>query len=111
MYLSRANRGKTGGHFSYCLMDNHVHLLIKEGEEIGESIKRITVRYVHWYNEKDERTGHLFQNRFRREAVETEGYLISVSRYIHQNPVKAGMVNKVEDYQLIYRLNDDALRN
>ena len=73
----------------YCLMDNHVHLLIEENEEIGTSIKRITVGYVQWHNNKHERTGHLFQNRYLSEPVETDAYLLTVLRYIHQNPVKA----------------------
>jgi putative transposase len=85
--------------YGYCLMDNHVHMLIKENEEIGISIKRITVGYVWWHNKKYERTGHLFQNRFMSEPVETESYLITVLRYIHQNPVKARMVTKSENYQ------------
>lgn len=48
----------------YCLMDNHIHLLLKESEDIGTSMKRITVSYVGWNNRKYERTGHLFQNRY-----------------------------------------------
>ena len=84
--------------YAYCLMDNHVHLLIKEDEEIGKSIKRITVGYVGWHNKKYERTGHLFQNRFKSEPVETEDYLITVLRYIHQNPVKARMVKNPGEY-------------
>ncbi len=82
----------------YCLMDNHIHLLIGESEEIGISIKRITVGYVQWHNAKHERTGHLFQNRYRSEAVETESYLMNVLRYIHQNPVKAKMIELARDY-------------
>ena len=85
--------------YGYCLMDNHIHMLIKEDEEIGMSMKRITVGYVGWHNRKYERTGHLFQNRYMSEPVEKEGYLLIVLRYIHQNPVKAGIVNKVEDYK------------
>lgn len=84
--------------YGYCLMDNHIHLLVKEGEEVGESIKRITVGYVGWHNRRHERTGYLFQNRFLSEVVETESYLLTVLRYIHLNPVKAGMVKKAEDY-------------
>jgi putative transposase len=84
--------------YGYCLMDNHIHLLLKEIEEIGTVIKRITVGYVGWNNRKYERTGHLFQNRYLSETVETESYLLTVLRYIHQNPVKAGMVKSVKDY-------------
>jgi len=80
--------------YGYCLMDNHVHLLIEENEEIGTSVKRITVGYVQWHNNKYGRTGHLFQNRYNSEVVETESYLVTVLRYIHQNPVKANIVKE-----------------
>ena len=100
-FLDSLSKAKEKGNFElygYCLMDNHVHLLMKESEEIGTSIKRITVGYVGWHNKKYERTGHLFQNRFLSESVASDKYLLTVLRYIHQNPIKAYMVNKVEDY-------------
>lgn len=85
--------------YAYCLMTNHIHLLIKEEEEsISQTIKRISSSYVKWYNGKYERCGHLFQDRFKSEVVENEIYLLTVIRYIHQNPVKAYLVNKVEEY-------------
>ena len=85
--------------YAYCLMKNHVHLLIKEGEEdIGKSIQRVAVSYVRWHNDRYARVGHLFQNRFRSEPVNTEDYLLTVCRYIHQNPLKANMVKKISDY-------------
>jgi len=84
--------------YAYCLMDNHIHLLIEEREEIGKSIKRITVGYVQWHNNKYGRTGHLFLNRYKSEVVETESYLITVVRYIHQNPVKAKIVDQAGNY-------------
>lgn len=84
--------------YGYCLMDNHIHLLIEESEDIGTIIKRITVGYVQWHNNKYERIGHLFSNRYLSEPVESEKYLLSVLRYIHQNPVKAMLVKQVEDY-------------
>ena len=98
-YLFRAK--ELGGFklYAYCLMNNHVHLLIKEGEDLGKSIKRITVGYVQWHNKNYERTGHLFQNRYRSEAVEDYSYLVAVTRYIHQNPVKAGMIREIMDYK------------
>ncbi|MGE8203865.1 transposase [Heyndrickxia sp. NPDC080065] len=82
--------------YCYCFMDNHVHLLIKETEEpVSKAINRISVSYVYWYNNKYERCGHLFQNRFRSENVETQGSFLRVLRYIHQNPVKAGLSKHV----------------
>jgi len=85
--------------FAYCLMANHVHLLIKEEQaELGTIMKRIGVSFVYWYNQKYERCGNLFQDRFRSEAVEDEQYFLTVLRYIHQNPVKAGLVEELASY-------------
>jgi putative transposase len=84
--------------YGYCLMDNHVHLLIKETEEcVSLIIQRISASYVYWYNHKYERCGHLFQERFKSENVETISYFITVLRYIHQNPIKAGLAANVFD--------------
>lgn len=86
--------------YAYCLMGNHIHLLMKEGEEdIGSVFKRIGVSYVYWYNWKYERRGHLFQDRFKSEVVENDEYFQVVIRYIHQNPLKAGMVDDIKDYK------------
>lgn len=85
--------------YAYCLMSNHIHLLIKENNEpISTIIKRISSSYVYWYNKKYERCGHLFQERFKSEAVETDTYFLTVLRYIHQNPIKAGIVKDVGEY-------------
>lgn len=85
--------------FAYCLMGNHVHLLIKEGTEPLEQVfKRICGRFVYWYNIKYRRVGHLFQDRFKSEAVDSELYFYTVLRYIHQNPTKAGICKRIEDY-------------
>jgi putative transposase len=86
--------------YSWCLMNNHVHLLIKEGEEdISITMKRIEVSFVLYYNRKYRTTGHLFQDRFRSENVEDYHYLFTVIRYIHQNPLKARMVNRNDQWQ------------
>ncbi len=98
-YLFRAKELGNFELYAYCLMDNHVHLLMKEGEEIGISIKRIAVGYVQWHNSKYDRTGHLFQNRFKSQIVNNDSYLISVARYIHQNPIKAKLVKDIKKYQ------------
>lgn len=85
--------------FAYCLMDNHFHLLLREADEpVGKLMKRISSSYVNWYNSKYSRCGHLFQERFKSEAVENDGYFLTVLRYIHRNPVKAGIVAAIEDY-------------
>lgn len=84
---------------AYCLMGNHIHLLIKENSKpIGDIFKHIGSSFVYWYNTKYERTGHLFQDRFKSEPVEDEAYLLTVFRYILNNPVKAGLCNNPADY-------------
>ncbi len=103
-FLENIEKAKEKGKFKvlgYCLMDNHIHMLLKEDEGIGTSIKRITVGYVGWHNKKYDRTGHLFQNRYLSEPVNNEEYLLTVLRYIHQNPVKARIVSDVRDYSWI----------
>lgn len=99
--------------YAYCLMSNHVHLLIKVGQEdLDLILKRIAVSYVYWYNWKYGRTGHLFQDRFKSEPVDSDEYFLTVLRYIHQNPLKARLCDKLEDYQYssyrdyIYKRND-----
>jgi REP element-mobilizing transposase RayT len=85
--------------YAYCLMGNHVHLLIKEKSEAIEQImKRIGTRYVTRYNRKYQRCGHLFQDRFKSEAVEDDSYFLTVLRYIHQNPQKAGLCKEPDLY-------------
>jgi|LSQX01.1.fsa_nt_gb REP element-mobilizing transposase RayT len=86
--------------YGWCLMDNHIHLLLSEGkEEISITMKRIGVSFVWYYNRKYKTTGHLFQDRFQSEKVETDEYILTVIRYIHQNPVKANLVKRVHDWE------------
>lgn len=86
--------------YAYCLMDNHVHILLKEGEhDISSAMKRISASYVLWYNKKYGRCGHLFQDRFKSEPVNSDAYLLTVLRYIHRNPIAAGIIYNIEDYK------------
>lgn len=85
--------------YAYCLMGNHVHLLLKEHEEdIGQIIKRIGSRFVYWYNVKYQRVGHLFQDRFKSEPVQDQKYFNTVLIYIHRNPVKANICEFPKEY-------------
>ena len=85
--------------YGYCLMSNHIHLLIQEREEhISDIVKRIGVTYAHYFNKKYDRNGHLFQDRFRSEPVDDIAYFVILLRYIHQNPLKAGIVEDIDDY-------------
>jgi len=85
--------------YAYCLMGNHIHLLLKEGkEDLTLVFKRIAGSYVYWYNWKYHRCGHLFQDRYKSEPVEDDGYFVTVLRYIHQNPVAAKICKFAEEY-------------
>ncbi len=84
----------------YCLMTNHVHLLLREDNgDISVFMKRLGISYAYWYNRKYERIGHVFQDRFKSECIEDDAYLLTVIRYIHQNPIKASITGKPEEYK------------
>ena len=86
--------------YAYCIMSNHVHLLIREtSESLSSVIKRIGVSYALYYNKKYLRFGHLFQDRFKSEPVNDNGYFFTLLRYIHQNPVAAGICEDVAGYR------------
>jgi len=85
--------------YSYCLMGNHVHLQIATiDSEIWKIMKSIHWMYSMYFNEKYDLTGHLFQGRYYSEIIDTESYLLQTSKYIHLNPVKAGIVEKPIQY-------------
>lgn len=85
---------------AYVLMTNHVHLEIQTDDiDIAEFVKRVHSRYATNFNIKYNYIGHLFQDRYRSELVEDDGYILGVSRYIHLNPVKAKMVTNPEEYK------------
>ena len=76
---------------AYCLMENHFHLLLKIGSDMDRIMQKISTTYALYYNSKYERSGHLFQDRYRSIPIENDLALLSVVRYIHNNPVKAGI--------------------
>ena len=85
---------------AYCLMNNHVHLVLRTTTEpVGAVVKRLGVRYAGWFNHKYGRVGHVFQDRFRSRPVETDAYLVTLVRYVWNNPVDAGLVPRAEDYR------------
>lgn len=85
---------------AWCIMDNHVHLVIKTTpENLGIAFKRINIKYAIWYNKTYDKIGHVFQDRFISEAIESDEYLMMVIRYIHNNPLKANMVDTCEKYE------------
>ena len=91
--------------YAYCIMDNHVHFVIKEQKDsISRIMKRLGTSYAHYYNKKYKRVGHVFQDRYKSETIEDESYLLSVIRYIHNNPEKAGICRKQEYRWSSYQL-------
>ncbi len=98
--MKRVKESRSCTIYGYCLMGNHIHLLLHEEEEgLSVIMKRIGTSYAWWYNQKYDRVGHVFQNRFQSETVEIEAYLLGVLRYIHNNPVKAKLVAIPEEYK------------
>jgi len=84
---------------AYCLMDNHVHLLIQMGQTpLSKVMQNISFRYTRWMNRRHHRTGHLFQGRFRAILCDEDAYLLELVRYIHLNPVRAGIIATPEEH-------------
>ena len=85
--------------YAYCLMDNHIHLLIKHTTtDLNIIMKKIEVKFVRWYNHKYQRIGNLFQDRYKSEPVNNLAYFQTVFRYIHQNPFHAGLETTLGTY-------------
>lgn len=86
--------------YAFCLMSNHVHLLIKEFEASASILMQsVGVSYAYYFNQKYARIGHLFQDRYRSEVIDSDPYFLACCRYIHNNPVAAGLVSLPEAYQ------------
>ena len=89
--------------FAWVLMPNHVHLLIKTGEKkLSSMMRSLLTGYATNFNLKYERSGHLFQNRYKSIICEEEKYLLDLIRYIHLNPLRAGIVREIaelDDYE------------
>ena len=84
----------------YCIMSNHAHFIIRaEIQTLSYFMAAILAEYASYYNYKHNRNGHVFQNRFNSECIENEGYYWACLRYIHINPVKAKMIQKMERYK------------
>ena len=80
---------------AYCLMDNHVHLMIKTDDKpLANLISRISSIYTRYFNKKYNYIGHLFQDRYYSELIKDDKQMLETSRYVHLNPVKAKMVEK-----------------
>lgn len=93
--------------FAFCLMTNHVHLLLRVGERsISKIMQSVNVAYSRWYNFKYKSSGHVWQGRFGSSLVSDDEYLLTAMQYIEQNPVRARLVKDAGEYLFSsYRLN------
>ncbi len=99
-YLETANQRYGAGIHIYCLMSNHYHLLL--GTPLGnlsQIMRHINGAYTNYFNAKRHRAGHLLQGRYKAIVVDVDEYAGELSRYIHLNPVRAGMTNEPEEYR------------
>lgn len=100
--------------YAYVIMNNHYHLLIQAlNIPISRIMHRINTRYAKYYNFSRNRTGPVFNSRYRGILVQDESYLLNLIRYIHNNPVAANICNNMENYQwssdVFYRINMESL--
>ncbi|UFS69424.1 transposase [Geomonas sp. RF6] len=84
---------------SYCLMTNHYHLLVETTKgNLSEVMQHLNGAYTHYFNSKRNRVGHLFQGRYKAILINPDEYLVELSRYVHLNPVRTGMLSRPEEY-------------
>lgn len=86
--------------YAYCLMDNHVHLVIRANLPVLTSfMRRLDTWHARWFNEKYDHVGHVYQNSFKSVPIDSEEQLLACIRYVFQNPVAAGLVDSCGDYK------------
>jgi REP element-mobilizing transposase RayT len=84
---------------AYCLMDNHIHIIIESDPvNLAKAIKSTNTKYAMNFNQQRDRIGHVFQDRYKSEAINDDRYLLQVIRYVHNNPVKAKMAKSSGNY-------------
>lgn len=85
--------------FVYCLMDNHFHLFLQTPlPNLNQIMQAVQGRYAQYINMRHRRVGALFQGRYKARLVDTERYALTLARYIHRNPLEAGLIRHLEDY-------------
>ncbi len=92
-FLGRALQQHGARLFAYCLMDNHYHLFLQTADANLDLVMRdFQGRYVQYFNLAHDRVGPLFQGRYQSPLVQVDAYALQVTRYIHRNPVEAGLI-------------------
>lgn len=83
----------------FCCMSNHIHLALQVADEpLSQIMQNLSFRYTRWINRKRGRTGHVFQGRYKAILIDADSYLLELIRYIHLNPVRAGLAEDPVDY-------------
>jgi REP element-mobilizing transposase RayT len=86
--------------WNYCVMPNHYHLTIRPRQpNLSTAMKELNSEYAQWWNRQHGRVGHTFQGRFKDQVVEEDSYALELSRYVALNPVRAGLVQRPEDWR------------
>ena len=86
---------------AWVMMPNHIHLLTRTGEvPLGKFMQRLLTGYAGFFNREHGRVGHLFQNRFKSILVQEDLYFFELVRYIHLNPLRAGLVADLEELEM-----------
>jgi REP element-mobilizing transposase RayT len=84
--------------YAWALIPNHFHLLLRTGPvQISNVMRRLLTGYALWYNRRHRRYGHVFQNRFKSILCQEDSYLLELVRYIHLNPIRAGLVKDLNE--------------
>ena len=85
---------------AYCIMNNHAHMLIETEKikELSKYMQRLNTKYGKYYNKKYNRVGYVFRDRYKSEGIYSEEHLYNCIKYIYDNPVKAHICNKAEEY-------------
>ena len=102
-YLSILSKYKKGYKFKlycFCLMPNHVHLIIevKGQRELSKIMKCLNLSYAIYFNSKYKKIGHLWHDRFKSRIIEKDGYLLECVKYIEANPLRASLVSNINEY-------------
>jgi putative transposase len=100
-FLERLAENVTQGQckvYAWVLMTNHIHVLFKSGKDgISSVMRRQLTWYAQYFNRRHKRTGHLFENRYKSIICEEETYLLALVRYIHLNPIRAKIIQTMEE--------------